>query len=131
MINASLHGRLGGDPVARETKAGNTMATASLAVNAARYDEDDATVWFSLAAFGRTADELMRHAKGDVLSAMGTLYRSRFTTRSGEARETWSLTCEALVSAKTVRPRGGRKPNGTTQRQQASDQRPFDDAPGF
>lgn len=128
MIHASIHGRLGADPVARETKTGNTMATANLAVNAARHGEDEVTVWFSLAAFGKQSDELLRHGKGDILAAMGSLHRTRFTSRTGEARESWSLTVDAIVSARTVRPRGGRKSGAPPRRQHPSaDPRPFDD----
>jgi len=33
MIRASVYGRLGGDPVERQTRNGKAMVTASLAVN--------------------------------------------------------------------------------------------------
>ena len=109
MIRASVYGRLGADPVERETRNGKAMVTASLAVNAGRPDADEETVWFSLAAFGRTAETLARHAKGDLLAAMGPLHRTRFTGRDGQEREAWNLTVESIVSARTVRPSGGRK----------------------
>ena len=109
MIRASIYGRLGADPVKRETRNGKTMATASLAVNAGRFGEAEDTVWFSLAAFGRIADDLLRHSKGDLIATMGQLHRRRYTSRDGEQRESWSLTAEAIVSARTVRPGGGRK----------------------
>ena len=109
MIRASIYGRLGADPVERETRNGKTMVTASLAVSAGRPDAGEETVWFSLAAFGRTAEALVRHGKGDLLAAMGPLYRSRFTGRDGTERKGWSLTVEAVMSARTVRPAGGRK----------------------
>lgn len=133
MIHCSLHGRLGADPVARETKSGTAMATASIAVDAARHGVEPETAWFSLVAFGKQADALLRHAKGDMLSAMGTLSRSHYTARTGDEREQWSLTCEAIVSTRTVRP-AGRKPAAapgrtTPPRQQPAGtwQRPFDD----
>ncbi len=109
MIRASVYGRLGADPVERETRNGKAMVTVSLAVSAGRPDADEETVWFSLAAFGRTAETLARHAKGDLLAAMGPLHRTRFTGRDGQEREGWSLNVEAIVSARTVRPSGGRK----------------------
>ena len=52
MIQASIYGRLGADPVERETRAGKVMVTVSLAVNAGRPDAGDETVWVSLVAFG-------------------------------------------------------------------------------
>ncbi len=109
MIRASIYGRLGADPVERETKNGKAMVTVSLAVSAGRPDADEETVWFSLAAFGRAAETLARHAKGDLIAAMGPLHRTRFTGRDGQEREGWSLTVESIVSARTVRPSGGRK----------------------
>ncbi len=109
MIRASIYGRLGADPVERETKNGKAMVTVSLAVSAGRPDADEETVWFSLAAFGRAAETLARHAKGDLLAAMGPLHRTRFTGRDGQERQGWSLTVESVVSARTVRPGGGRK----------------------
>ena len=109
MIRASIYGRLGADPVERETRNGKAMVTVSLAVSAGRPDADEETVWFSLAAFGRAAETLARHAKGDLIAAMGPLHRTRFTGRDGQEREGWSLTVESIVSARTVRPSGGRK----------------------
>ncbi len=109
MIVASVYGRLGADPVERETRKGKPMVTASVAVNAGRADADEETVWFSLVGFGRTAETLARHQKGDLLAAMGALHRTRFTGRDGQEREGWSLTVESIMSARTVRPSGGRK----------------------
>ncbi len=123
MIQASIYGRLGGDPVYRETRNGNAMATASLAVNVAQASADEDTAWFSLSAFGKTGEALLRHHKGDLLAAMGPLTRRSYTDRSGVDREGWSLTCEQIVSARTVRPGGTRKPKDTTD-----DQRPAADS---
>ncbi len=109
MIRASIYGRLGADPVERQTKNGKVMVTASLAVSAGRPDADQETQWFNLIAFGRAAEALARHAKGDLLAAMGPLHRTRFTGRDGQEREGWSLTAESIVSARTVRPGSGRK----------------------
>ncbi len=109
MIRASLYGRLGADPVERQTKNDKLMVTATLAVSAGRPDADEEPVWFSLAAFGRAAETLARHAKGDLLAAMGPLHPTRFTGRDGQEREGWSLNVDAIVSARTVRPGGGRK----------------------
>jgi single-strand DNA-binding protein len=130
MIRASIYGRLGADPVERETRTGKAMATASLAVSAGRHDAGKETVWFNLAAFGRAGKDLMRHQKGDLIACIGPLYRSRYTARDDQERESWSLTVEAIVSARTVRPSGGRK--RLTEAKPAADTspddgRPFDD----
>lgn len=109
MIRAALYGRLGAAPIARQTKNNKMMATASLAVNASRSDADEITEWFSLVAFGRSGEALMRHAKGDLLAVSGELHKTRFIGRDGQAREAWSLTVADIVSARIVRPGGGRK----------------------
>ena len=109
MIRASIYGRIGGDPVERTTRNDKVMVTTSIAVNAARNSAEQETVWISLAAFGRAAEVLARHQKGDLLATMGPLHRTRFTGRDGTEREGWSLTVEAIMSARTVRPTGGRK----------------------
>ena len=109
MIRASIYGRLGADPVERETRNGTEMVTGSLAVNAGRPDVGEETQWFNLVAFGRAAKDMMRHAKGDLVACMGGLTKNRYTARDGQEREGWSLTVESIVSARTVRPSGGRK----------------------
>jgi single-strand DNA-binding protein len=122
MIRASIHGRLGNDPVQRETRGGRAMVTASIAVNVAKPGDEPATEWFSLAAFGKAAEALAQHGKGDLLSAMGPLTRSTFQGRDGEERTSWSLVAESLISVRTVygrlpdsntpsRPRRARTPN--------------------
>ena len=114
MIRASVYGRLGGDPVERETRSSKEMVTVSLAVNVARPDADADTEWFSLVAFGRAAKDMMRHAKGDLIACMGIVTKNRYTARDGQERESWSLNVDAIVSARTVRPSGGRKRTGAT-----------------
>ena len=115
MIRASIYGRLGADPVERETRNGKTMVTASLAVSAGRPDAGEETQWFKLISFGRAAEALARHVKGDLIGCMGELYRNRYTARDGQERESWNVTVEAIVSARTVRPGGGRKRAGTAK----------------
>jgi single-stranded DNA-binding protein len=102
MIRASIHGRLGADPLPRETRTGKTMVTANIAVDVAKPGEEAATEWFSLAAFGRAAETLAQHSKGDLISAMGSLTRSSFTGRDGQERTSWSLLAASLLSARTV-----------------------------
>ncbi len=107
----SLYGRLGADPVARETGTGKPMATASLACDVARHDAGQQdTEWFGLVAFGKQAKALLRHRTGDLLAVMGALTRQRWTAPDGTERSRWSVLVEAVVSARTARPAGGRKP---------------------
>jgi len=109
MIRASVYGRLSGDPVERQTRNGNAMVTVSLAVNCARHGEDESTEWFSVAAFGKTGEALARHAKGELVAIMGVLTRTSFTGRDGQQRQGWSITADAILSARTARPSGGKR----------------------
>ena len=106
----SLYGRLGADPVERTTSTGKPMATASLACDVARGDAGEPdTEWFDLLAFGRQAEALLRHRQGDLLAVMGSLTRRRWTGEDGSERARWSVLCDAIVSARVVRPSGGRR----------------------
>lgn len=113
----SAYGRLGADPRAVETRSGKAMTVATLAVDAG--DADAPPLWLGVVAFGKLADELTRHHKGDLLSVSGRLQVRHWTDTAGTAREQWQVVADALVSARTVRP-GGRK-------RAPADGAPFDD----
>ena len=119
MSNATLavYGRLGSDPREHETRKGGAMATASLAVDVpdrTQGAEEGATetLWLRVTAFGRVAQDLAGHAKGDPVSVSGRLQFSRWTDRDGDEREQWAIVADALVSARTVRPGGRRQSKG-------------------
>jgi single-strand DNA-binding protein len=117
--NMAVYGRLTGDPKAIDTKTGKSMTVATLAVDVG--EADAPPLWLGLVAFGRLADELLRHHKGDTLSASGRVQVRQYAGSDGAQREQWQVVADALVSARTVRP-GARKaaPAG-------DDGRPFDD----
>ena len=111
----AVHGRLGRDPRAIDTSSGKPMATASLAVTVeARVSGEtgEGTLWLDVLTFGRVADDLTRHAKGDMVSISGRLQLARYTNRDGETRENWQCIADSLVSAKSVHPRGGARTAG-------------------
>jgi single-strand DNA-binding protein len=106
MIRASIYGRIGADPVQRETRTGKSMCTASVAVNVAKVGEEAATEWISIVAFGVVGEALAQHVKGDLISAMGPLTRPTFTGRDGQERCGWSLRAETVLSPRPIgRPR--------------------------
>lgn len=105
---AAVYGRLGGDPVKRTSASGKDWATATLAVNLGDDDEGQPQ-WFGVVAFGRTAEALCRHTKGDLLSVSGRLKLNRWQGQDGGEREQLQVVADAVVSAKSVRPGGGRK----------------------
>ena len=98
--------------VERTTKNNKTMVTGTMACDVAGYGSDgEDTEWYSLAAFGNRGDDLARHKKGDLLACMGQLTRRRYKAHDGTDREGWSVTVDAIVSARTVRPGGKRSTN--------------------
>jgi len=109
-IRASLYGRLGGDPKPIQTKTGNAMTRASLAVAVEPYNaEADDTEWVTVLTFGRLADALAKHAKGDMLAVSGRFERTRWTGKDGTERTTWQLVTDDLHSSRTVRPGSGKR----------------------
>lgn len=104
----ACYGRLGRDPEMRTSQSGKEWATASIAVDASRA-EGDPPLWFKIVTFGRTAEALARHAKGDLISVSGRLEVNRWATQTGERREDLQIIADTIVSARTVRPGGGRK----------------------
>ena len=98
MIRAVIAGRLGADPVARQTARGTNMVTVSAAVDVAREGADPLIEWVGLVGFGTAADALLRCKKGDVVTAIGQLTKSTFTARDGEERSSWSLRVDQIIS---------------------------------
>ena len=107
----AAHGRLGGDPVQKQSQAGNPWATSSLAVSIGEGD-DAPPQWFQLVAFGRMAETLARHAKGDLVSVAGRLQLNRWQDRDGKDHERLQIVADSVISAKSVRPGGGKRREG-------------------
>ena len=125
MLIASIYGRAGSDPVARQTKAGKPMTTVPVAVDVAGKDAEPRTMWVSVLAFGGQAEVLLRASKGQMLAAMGRLSRAEYTTQAGETREQWTMLAESAVTAKSARPGGPRK--DPAARSAPRSRAPFDD----
>ncbi len=109
MLIGNLYGRLGADPVARQTKNGHAMATASVAVDVTAWQAEEAdTLWVSVLCFGTQAEGLLRARKGEMVVAIGKLTRRDYThPDTGEVRENWTLLAESLVTTTSARPPGG------------------------
>ena len=89
------------------------MTAARLAVSVECRDgggeTGEETLWLSVLAFGRCAEDLARHAKGEPVSVSGRVRLDRYQSREGEDRETWQVLADAVVSSRSVRPWGGRR----------------------
>ena len=107
----AAHGRLGADPAQRQSQAGKPWTTASLAVALAD-DTDAPPQWFQLVAFGRVAETLARHAKGDLVGVSGRLQLNRWRDSDGKDHERLQIVADTVMSAESVRPTGGRRRTG-------------------
>nr|HDH0419415.1 single-stranded DNA-binding protein [Klebsiella pneumoniae] len=87
----SAYGRLVADPQTRTTGKGTTMATARLAValpcNAA--EDGQATFWLGVIAFGKQADALAKHRKGDLLSVAGNMQLNQWAELDGTSQQSY------------------------------------------
>ncbi|MEQ1955325.1 single-stranded DNA-binding protein [Mesorhizobium sp. CN2-181] len=104
MMHSAIHGRLGRDPNQITTKTGTAMATAPVAVTL-----DGETLWVRVVAFNKLAEILLRHMKGEMVSVSGRCQLSKWTDQSGTPRETLEVIADSLISARSVRPSGGKK----------------------
>lgn len=121
MMQAAVYGRLGRDPQTRTTRNENQMTTTSIAVDVSPHNaETQETQWLAVLAFGKAAETLERHSKGDLVSLAGRVVLNRWTGSDGEEREQLQIIADSVVSARTVRP-GGRR------RQAQTDTAPFND----
>lgn len=105
---AALYGRCGSDPVLRKSAGGTDWATVNIAV---QLDEAEgaASTWIGVRAFGRGAEALAKHAKGDLISVSGRLQLSRWRGQDGKDHEQFQLVADTVISARTVRAGGGRR----------------------
>lgn len=112
----AAHGRLGDEPRAITTSTGRAMAVCSLAAAIEERGTDDPPpLWLNVICFGRQADDLLRHRAGDPVSVSGRLQRSRWVGQDGAQRERLEVVADSLISARTVRPGGGRKRDSTAE----------------
>ena len=122
MMQAAAYGRLGVDPKPITTKTGKAMTAASLAVELVdRKSEDPVTEWLSVICFGRTADALLKHAKGDLISIAGRVQVNCYTAKDGSSRRELQIIADSVVSSKSVRPGGRKKARPTPSEQQDFD----------
>ena len=113
----SAYGRLVDDPQVKQTSKGTPMTLARMAVSlpCSQAQDGQATLWLSVLAFGKQADQLAGHEKGNVISVSGTMQISQWTGQNGETRQGYQVIADSVISAKTVRPGGSRRKTTGTQ----------------
>ncbi|EFJ2035187.1 single-stranded DNA-binding protein [Escherichia coli] len=129
------YGRLVADPQLKTTSKGTQMTMASMAVplTCSQADDGTATMWLSVLAFGRQADALAKHRKGELVSVAGNMQVSQWTGQNGETRQGWQVIADSVISARTARPGGKKGQQGQATdalnraKQQAGNDDPYGD----
>ncbi|EJC5083026.1 single-stranded DNA-binding protein [Escherichia coli] len=113
----AAYGRLVDDPQVKQTSKGTPMTLARMAVSlpCSQAQDGQATLWLSVLAFGKQADQLAGHEKGNVISVSGTMQISQWTGQNGDTRQGYQVIADSVISAKTVRPGGSRRKTTGTQ----------------
>ncbi|EJK1447014.1 single-stranded DNA-binding protein, partial [Escherichia coli] len=113
----AAYGRLVDDPQVKQTSKGTPMTLARMAVSlpCSQAQDGQATLWLSVLAFGKQADQLAGHEKGNVISVSGVMQVSQWTGQDGGTRQGYQVIADSVISAKTVRPGGSRRKTTGTQ----------------
>ena len=121
----AAYGRLVADPQLKTTSKGTQMTMASMAAPL----DGTATMWLSVLAFGRQAEALARHRKGELLTVAGNMQISQWTGQNGETRQGYQVIADSVISARAARPGGNRRKTTGTQGNQppAGDDDPYGD----
>ncbi|HEA0305390.1 TPA: single-stranded DNA-binding protein [Salmonella enterica] len=105
----AAYGRLVADPQTKTTSKGTNMAMARMAVSlpCSAAQDGQATLWLGVLAFGKQADALAKHTKGDVVSIGGTMQVNQWTGQDGSTQSGHTVIADSVISARTSRPGGG------------------------
>jgi single-strand DNA-binding protein len=93
-----LMGRLGGDPVIRETKTGKKVTQFSLATSSYASDpEKRKTTWHRVVVWGKDAELCEQWlSKGSAVLIEGRIEKDRYTSSSGELKESTEVTASKV-----------------------------------
>lgn len=105
----AAYGRLVADVQSKPTSNGNMMAFARLVVSLPCHSAEngEAPFWLGVVAFGKQADALARHSKGDRVSVSGNMQVNQWTAQDGSTASGYQVVADSVVSARTVRPGSG------------------------
>ncbi|HHH1244876.1 TPA: single-stranded DNA-binding protein [Yersinia enterocolitica] len=122
----SAYGQLVADVQSRTTSNGGNMAFARMAVSlpCQKAENGEMTFWLGVTAFGKQAELLARHKKGDLLSVSGAMQVSQWTGKDGNTYNGYQVVVDAVISARTVKPSGrqGQQGQATNALQRAKEQ---------
>jgi len=124
----SAYGRLVADVQSRTTNNGNPMAFTRMAVTlpCQKAENGEATFWLAVTAFGRQAQSLAKHQKGDLVSVAGNMQVNQWTGNDGGTQTGYQVIADSVISARTARPGGkkGQQGQATDALRRAQEQQP-------
>ncbi|ENU2131161.1 single-stranded DNA-binding protein [Salmonella enterica] len=111
----AAYGRLVADPQTKTTSKGTNMAFARMAVSlpCMAAENGEAVMWLGVTAFGKQADALAKHQKGDLVSVSGQLQINQWTGQDGGTQSGYAMVADSVISARTIRPGGSRSQQKT------------------
>lgn len=106
----AAYGRIAADIQTKPTSSGGNMAFTRIAVSlpCRAAENGEATMWLGVTAFGKQAEALAKHQKGDLVSVSGQLQVNQWTGQDGGTQSGYALVADSVISARTARP-GGKK----------------------
>ncbi|EAT4590601.1 single-stranded DNA-binding protein [Salmonella enterica] len=110
----AAYGRLVADPQTKTTSKGANMTMTRMAVSlpCSAAQDGQATLWLGVLAFGKQADALAKHTKGDLVSVSGTMQINQWTGQDGGTQSGYTVIADSVISARTARPGGRRGQQG-------------------
>ncbi len=108
----AAYGRIAADIQTKTTSNGNNMAFTRMAVSlpCRTAENGEAVMWLDVTAFGKQADALAKHTKGDLVSVSGQLQINQWTGQDGGTHSGYAMVADSVISARTVRPGGNPQP---------------------
>lgn len=124
----SAYGRLVADVQSRTTNNDKPMAFTRMAVTlpCQKAENGEATFWLAITAFGKQAEALAKHQKGDMVSVAGNMQVNQWTGNDGGTQTGYQVIADIVISARTARPGGkkGQQGQATDALRRAQEQRP-------
>lgn len=97
----AVYGRVAADIQTKPTNSGGNMAFTRIAVSlpCRVLESGEAKMWLGVTAFGKQADTLARHQKGDLVSVSGQQQVNQWTGQDDSTQSGYALVADSVISA--------------------------------